>query len=222
MKNLAPVIFTVFLALLTGCAAPAPQVVTNTTVFYLETYLPEKSISVVSGEADVNSSLEFAAYKKKFENKLSIAGYTIEQDPNQADYIALIAYGIDDGKTATISTPIFGRTGGGTTYSSGTIYGSGGSVNYSGSSYTMPTYGIVGSSASSVTTYNRAIALDIIEASSFKEGDPRTVYQGRTKSKGSCSVIVEVFDEMLEAMFSDFPGENGRNRKQSIRGDLNC
>ena len=222
MKNLASVIFTVFLAFLTGCAAPHPQVVTNTTVFYLETYLPGKSISVVSGEADVNSSLEFAAYKKKFENKLSIAGYTIEQDPNQADYIALIAYGIDDGKTATISTPIFGRTGGGTTYSSGTIYGSGGNVNYSGSSYTMPTYGIVGSSASSVTTYNRAIALDIIEANSFKEGDPRTVYQGRTKSKGRCSVIVEVFDEMLEAMFSDFPGENGRNRKQSIRSEANC
>ena len=218
MKNLAPTIFTVFLALLTGCA----EVVTNTTVFYVETYSPGKSISVVSGEADVNSSLEFAAYKRKFENKLSIAGYKIEQDPNQADYIALIAYGIDDGKTAIISTPIFGRTGGGTTYSSGTIYGSGGSVNYSGSNYTMPTYGIVGSSTNSVTTYNRAIALDIIEASSFKEGDPRTVYQGRTRSEGRCSVIVEVFDEMLEAMFSDFPGENGRNRKQSIRGDFNC
>lgn len=86
----------------------------------------------------------------------------------------------------------------------------------------MPTYGIVGSSTSSVTTYNRAIALDIIEAKSFKEGDPKTVYQGRTRSEGSCSVIVEVFDEMLEAMFSDFPGENGRNRKQSIRGDFNC
>lgn len=218
MKNLAPIIFTVFLALLTGCA----EVVTNTTVLYVETYSLGKSISVVSGEADVNSSLEFAAYKRKFENKLSIAGYKIEQDPNQADYIALIAYGIDDGKTATISTPIFGQTGGGTTYSSGTIYGSGGSVNYSGSNYTMPTYGIVGSSTSSVTTYNRAIALDIIEANSFKQGNPRTVYQGRTRSQGTCSVIVEVFDEMLEAMFSDFPGENGRNRKQSIRGDFNC
>ena len=79
MKNLAPIIFTVFLTLLTGCAVlQGPQVNTNTTVFYLETYSPGKSISVVSGEADVNSSLEFAAYKKKFENKLSIAGYTIE------------------------------------------------------------------------------------------------------------------------------------------------
>ena len=220
MKDLVPTIFTVFLALLTGCAVS--HVATNTTVFYVETYSPGKSISVVSGEADVNSSLEFAAYKKKFENRLSIAGYTIEQDPNYADYIALIAYGIDEGKTATISTPIFGQTGGGTTYSSGTIYGSDGSVNYSGSNYTMPTFGIVGSSTSSVTTYKRAIALDIIEANSFKEGHPMTVYQGRTRSEGICSVIVEVFDEMLEAMFSDFPGENGRNRKQIIRGDFNC
>ncbi len=220
MKKFAPVIFTVFLALLTGCVAPI--VATNTTVFYVETYAPRDSISVVSGEADVNSSLEFAAYKKKFENKLSIAGYIIEQDPNKADYIALVAYGIDDGKTSTISTPIFGPMGGGTTYSSGTVYDSDGNINYSGQSYTMPTYGIVGSQTSSITTYKRAIALDIVEASSFKEGNPKKVYQGRTRSEGSCSIIVEVFDEMLEAMFSDFPGENGRNRKQRIPSHANC
>jgi len=205
---------------ITGCATP--HVVTNNTAFYVDTYESKGSISVVSGEADVNSSLEFAAYKKKFERKLSEAGYQIEADPNKADYIALVAYGIDDGKTSTVSTPIFGQTGGGTTYSSGTVYGSSGSVNYSGSSYTMPTYGVVGSSTGSETTYNRAIALDIVEASSFKEGNPRKVYEGRTKSKGSCSVIVEVFDEMLEAMFTDFPGENGRNRKQEVRGVFNC
>lgn len=87
----------------------------------------------------------------------------------------------------------------------------------------MPTYGVVGSSTGSATRYNRAIALDIVEASSFKKGNPKKVYQGRTKSKGSCSVIVEVFDEMLEAMFIGFPGENGRNRKQVISPAIfNC
>ena len=214
-------IFTLLIVLIvTGCATP--RVVTNNTAFYVDAYSPVGSIAVVSGEADVNNSLEFAAYKKKFESHLSLAGYTIERDPNKADYIALVAYGIDDGKTSTVSTPIFGQTSGGTTYSSGTVYGSGGSANYSGTTYTMPTYGVVGSSTGSVTRYNRAIALDIVEAGSFKEGKPVKVYEGRTKSKGRCSVIVEVFDEMLEAMFSDFPGENGRNRKQEVPGIFNC
>ncbi len=208
------IISLLMVVMLSGCATS--RIVTNNTAFFVDSYETKGSISVVSGEADVNNSLEFAAYKKKFESKLSEVGYKIEKDPNKADYIALVAYGIDDGKTSTVSTPIFGQTGGGTTYSSGTVYGSSGSANYSGTSYTMPTYGVVGSSTGSVTTYSRAIALDIVEASSFKEGSPKKVYEGRTKSKGSCSVIVEVFDEMLEAMFSDFPGENGRNRKQTI------
>jgi len=212
----------IFLAviILTGCATP--RVVTNNTAFFVDSYAPRGTISVVSGKEDVNNSLEFAAYRRKFEKKLSEVGYAIESDPNKADFIALVAYGIDNGETSTVSTPIFGQTSGGTTYSSGTVSGSGGSVNYSGTSYTMPTYGVVGSSTGSVTTYNRAIALDIVEAKSFKEGKPKKVYEGRTKSKGSCSVIVEVFDEMLEGMFSDFPGENGRNRKQVVPGVFDC
>ena len=208
------IISLLMVVIVIGCATP--HVITNNTAFFVDTYASTGSISVVSAEANVNTSLEFAAYKHKFESKLLGVGYQIEKDPNKADFIALVAYGIDDGKTSIVSTPIFGQTSGGTTYSSGTVYGSGGSANYSGTSYTMPTYGVVGSSTGSVTTYNRAIALDIVEASSFKEGNPKKVFEGRTKSKGSCSVIVEVFDEMLEAMFIGFPGENGRNRKQVI------
>ena len=216
------IITFLMVAIVTGCATSTPVVVTNNTAFYVDTYSPKGSITVVSGEADVNNSLEFAAYKKKFELKLSTAGYNIEKDSNKADYIALVAYGIDNGNSSAITTPIFGQTGGGTTYSSGTVSGTGGSVNYSGSSYTMPTYGVVGSSTGSVTTYSRAIALDIVEASSFKEGSPTKVYEGRAKSRGTCSVFAEVFDEILEAMFSDFPGENGRNSKHTIRGVYNC
>jgi len=219
MKALGIFTAVLVVAIITGCIPLYPDyVVTNTTAFYVDSYSPKGSISVVSGESNLNNSLEFSAYKKKFETKLSMFGYTIESDPNKADYIALVVYGMDSGKTSTVSTPIFGQTGGATTYSSGTV----GSTPYSGTSYTMPNYGVVGSSTSSVTRYNRAIALDIVEATSFKTGKPEKVYEGRTKSTGGCSVIVEVFDEMLEAMFSGFPGENGRNRKQDVPGVFNC
>lgn len=220
MKLLKIYVFLIS-GIITGCVL-GPNVVSNNTAFYVDSYSPKGVISVVSGESDVNQSLEFLMYKKKFETQLSIAGYTIGNDPNKADYIALVAYGIDDGKTSQVSTPIFGQTGGGTTYSSGAVYGTGGSATYSGTSYTMPTYGVVGSSTGSVTKYKRAVALDIVEASSFKEGKPKKVYEGRTTSEGKCSVIVEVFDEMLEAMFSDFPGKNGRNRVQAVPLDGNC
>ena len=86
----------------------------------------------------------------------------------------------------------------------------------------MPTYGVVGSGTRSVTAYTRAIALDIVDAESMKKGSPRKVYEGRVKSTGKCSIIVEVFDEMLEAMFTDFPGESGKTRRMSVSGDFNC
>ena len=127
------IISLLMIVIVTGCGSP--YVATSNTAFFVDTYSSKGSISVVSvvsvvsAEAGVNSSLKFAAYKRKFESKLLGVGYQIEKDPNKAGYIALVAFGIDDGKTSTVSTSIFGQTSGGTTYSSGTVYGSGGSAN---------------------------------------------------------------------------------------------
>lgn len=121
------IISLLMIVIVTGCGSP--YVATSNRAFFVDTYSSKGSISVVSAEAGVNSSSKFAAYKRKFESKLLGVGYQIEKDPNKAGYIALVAFGIDDGKTSTVSTSIFGQTSGGTTYSSGTVYGSGGSAN---------------------------------------------------------------------------------------------
>lgn len=202
----------VILALLSGCT----MVQTKVTAFYIPEYKSSGTIAIVAAEAEVNSSLEFRHYKQQFERKLAANGYTVVKHPSDAQYIALVAYGIDSGKTSIVSTPIFGQSGGGTTYSSGTIYGSGGSATYSGTSYTMPTYGVVGSSTSSVTDYTRAIALDIVDAESLKSGAPKKIYEAKAKSTGSCSVIAGVFEEMLEAMFKGYPGESGKTRSVDV------
>ncbi|MBC8211562.1 MAG: DUF4136 domain-containing protein [Gammaproteobacteria bacterium] len=214
------ILLSVPVLLLNGCASM--QLETDSTAFYTADYNAQGSISVVASNADVNDSLEFAAYKQKFEGRLAHVGYQVVQDADQADFIALVAYGIDHGKTSNITTPIFGQTGGGASYSSGTINTTTGNTSYTASSYRMPTYGVVGAVNSTSTVYNRAIAMDIVVAKSLKSGKVQKVYEGRTKSLGSCSVIVEVFDEMLEAMFSGFPGENGRNRQMRIAGEFNC
>lgn len=212
MKYLKIIALGLCVLYITGCTS----VHTKTTAFYTPTYASSGSIFVISVDAEKNNSLEFASYKKKFEDKLASYGYSIATNANDAEYIAIVAYGIDNGKSAVVSTPIFGQTGGGTTYSSGTIYGTGGSASYSGSSYTMPTYGVVGSSTSSSTTYTRAIALDIVDANSLKADQPKKVYESRVKSSGSCSVIAGVFNELLEAMFKGFPGDNGKTRSAQI------
>lgn len=206
------------ITILYGCNAIAPVIRTNVTVFYKDHYSPRGTISVVASDAGVNNSLEWAAYKKKFEAKFADNGYIVEQDPGNAQFIALVAYGIDNGETAIVTTPIYGQIGGGMTTTTGTV----GNVSYTETSYIMPIYGVVGTSTNSQTEYTRAIALDIIEADSIKENSPNKVFEGRAKSIGTCSIIVEVFDEMLDAMFTDFPGENGRNRIIELQSITNC
>lgn len=222
MRNMKIWITAVILTLLSGCTAVQTTVNTKTTTFYIPEYKNSGTIAVVAAEAAVNSSLEFAHYKKQFEQKLAANGYTIVSNPAEAQYIGFVAYGIDNGKSSIVTTPIFGQTGGGTTSSSGTVYGSGGSATYSGTSYTMPSYGVVGSVASSETMYTRAIALDIVDAQSLKKGNAKKVYEARAKSTGSCSVIAGVFEEVLEAMFKDFPGINGKVRSVEVPSKGGC
>jgi hypothetical protein len=197
------------LVYLSGCAT----IDATTTRFYTPDYKNNGTISVLASAAEVNNSLEFAFYKPKIEKALASNGYTIVSSTSEAKYVALVAYGIDEGgQTGVVSTPIFGQTGGGTTTFS----------SYGASYYTMPTYGIVGSSTQSISRYSRAIAIDIVETATIKEGKPKKVFEIRTKSVGSCSSIAGVFDDMLKAMFIDFPGENGKAISVTLQYTGDC
>ena len=201
------------LVMLSGCAV-APVVHVQVSNFSnLTIPLSNQTISVVGFPEEINSSLEFQSYRQKFERKLIEAGFSLAS-PDNADFVAFISYGIDTGseKTELISTPVYGQTGGGTTYTSGTVslYG-GGYGSYSGTSYTMPTFGVVGSSTSSVnyTVYKRQIAMDIVDVSTLDSDEPDKVFEGRLVSSGSCGIMNEVIDELIEAMFSKFPTGSG-------------
>lgn len=204
------IIAVMILMFLSGCTAVPIQ--TKTVAFYIPEYKNSGTIAIVAAEVAVNSSLEFAHYKKQFEQKLAINGYTIVSNPSEAQYIGFVTYGIDDGKNSIVSIPLLGQTGGGTTFSSGTVYSPGGSSTYSGTGYTMPTYGVTGSVTRSRTIYTRVIALDIVDAQSLKNGNPKKVYEVRAKSTGSYNVMAGVFEEILEAMFKGFPGISGKVR----------
>ena len=182
-----------------------------------------QSVAVVGYPEEINSSLEFKSYRSKFEAKFRLNGYSIASEET-ADYIAFVSYGIDGGteQTGVTSTPVYGQTGGGTTYTSGSVSSySGGYGSYYGTSYTMPTYGIVGTSTSSYsyTKYKRNLALDIVEASSVGSEYPVKVFEGRLTSSGSCGIMREVIDEIIEAMFTDFPNANGTIK---IPSEANC
>ena len=173
---------------LVACSPLKTYIKADTTAFYKESFEPKGSVVVLSGDINLNNSLEFDAYKQKVEAQLSGVGFTVVTDVASADYAALLLYGVDDGEQSVVYTPIYGQTG--------------------------PNY-VVACSSLSTQIWE-------VNADSLSLDAPLKVFEGRTISSGKCSVIVEVFDELLEAMFSDFPGENGRNRVQRLESEVNC
>jgi len=213
------ILVLLMVSVFTGCAN---KIRTTTTTFYAPDHQQRGAIIVVSLDEQTNQSLAFKHYQARFNDKLKAQGYSIAPNIEASDYIALVSYGIDHGKSSIVSSPIIGQIAGGTEYRSGTVYIDGKKTNYSGFEYTMPIYGVVGSSTRTVTTYTRAIAMDIVKTDSFKSKNPVKMYEIRAKSVGNCSVMLNVFDEILEAMFTHFPNESGKAITVVVESDSNC
>jgi hypothetical protein len=149
-------------------------------------------------------------------------GFSRADSLETAGFAALLLYAVDDGKQSVVYTPIYGQTSRRINSYSDIAYDEKGRAVYIRRNYLSPNFGVVGASADTKTNYRQTIALDIVKADSLKNDEPVKLFEGRTFSSGACSVIVEVFDELLEAMFIDFPSDNGRNRSQSIESEVNC
>lgn len=160
--------------------------------------------------ASSRSALEFGAYATRIASHLQAYGWS--QAPlESANYIVLVDYKIGGSHERHGSLPIMGQTGGGTTYHSGSVntYGSYGSSygTFSGTSYTPATYGVVGAIPYSITLHNRYLKMEI------RDRDGRAVFEGRVASTGPTGEIAAVLPEMIDALFSKFPGESGETKR---------
>jgi hypothetical protein len=218
------VVVFLFAAIISGCAAFIPRVISTVTTFSTSVMaIPEgRTLFVSTSSTEQENNLEFEFYKEKLETKYSSKGFRIVQDPSSAQMIVFMSYGIDDGKniSAAYSIPQWGKLSGGTTYTQGNV----GGYSYTSSSYSMPEYGVTGyvSGTSNRTQYARAIAIDVVDAGSFVGGSPKKLQEIRIKSTGSCAVIAGVFDAMLEAGFRDYPGENGKTKTIITPWEAGC
>ncbi len=227
---LQKILIAICLSLLIGCASVvrsdivSSNVSSNVTIFHkMPPVYSSKTIAVLPFEKSLESSLEFQAYKNLIEVELQKKGFKVTNNKAIADYMAFITYGINSGQTTTESVPQYGKTGGGTNYSSGFIYGSGGgSAHYSGSTYTMPTYGIVGSETVEFTTYQRNLALDIIEAKSINGSKINKIFEGRVLSKGGCGQIAPIMPHLIGSLFKGFPGKSGDSKRIDLPFNGKC
>jgi hypothetical protein len=66
-------------------------------------------------------SVEYRQYASRISSGLVQQGYRPVTNIAEAQYVVFFDYGADNGRTVSGSTPIWGQTGGGTTYQSGSL-----------------------------------------------------------------------------------------------------
>ena len=222
------ILLLTFLFLFSGCVTTPEQtfITSNVSVFHTITEKNKGSkVVVLPFKKELESSLEFQNYKKIIEHNLQKNGFNIVQEQDTSDFIAFVSYGIGGGKDTPIFSPVFGSTGvwNGTFRGLPYNFGAGG-TNWSdgGITYSMPTFGVVGSRTGSIIIYTKQLALDLVETSTLESKKINKIYEGRVKSTGSCSMIPAVMPKMLESLFKDFPKQSGSTHTISLLWDRTC
>lgn len=205
MRN---IVFSLLLFLLGGCAT----VETTVSAFHeLEQPLSGLTYAVVPTK-EQESSLEFKSYAKLVKSELEKRGMT-ETPFDRAKYAIFMFYGIDDGKEVVSTYPIFGQTGTSSSYTTGIVTSYGNTASYSGTTYKTPTYGVVGSGASTGTVFKRYLNIDIVDIAKSVNDKVQKVYEGKAISSGSSGQLAPVMPAIVRSVFEDFPGKNGVSRK---------
>ena len=184
----------------------------NITTFHGENHVERGTIRVLPINDEQKNSLEFLSVKNRLIEKLISQGYVAVSEQDNSQFTAFITYGVDSGKVVTSAIPIYGQTGGGTSYTTGNVYSNTGrSLNYNSTTTTMPTYGMVGAVPVSGREFTREMNIDIYNSTTQKKMD-----ENRVKSLGSCGNINAVIPGMLDATFKKFPGISGQPQRVDV------
>jgi len=145
-------------------------------------------------------ALEFRTHARALSQRLVALGFREVQAFERADLIASLVYGVSGSRQVSKSTPLFGQTGGGTSY----VTGYGAASGYSGTVYTPPSYGVVGYIDSSETHHDRFLDLVLFDRERSTAETPYAVYEAQVFSSGSSASFAAVSGCMMDALFQDF------------------
>ena len=155
-----------------------------------------ESIEVRSANPSLQNSLEFSRYADLLGNSLSRAGYQPPQGQSSL-YIAELGYEeqaiteiYDDSPQSSVGVGVGGGSRSGTNVGVGLSLGFGSSEN-------------------------SAKKLHIVTLDIYRRHDAIRVYEGRVTHE-SKAALPEAMPSMIEALFTNFPGESGKTDKIKV------
>ena len=201
---------------LSGCATGFPARVSR----YQALPAPQgQSFVVVPMDPRDIGGLEFARYASMVSQGMAAHGYLPAASIAQATMVARLGYGVDEGHTE------YRDWGGGWGDGWGGWGGWGGSFGYGRSHYSRwggygsrspfyygwgGSYGY-GGGLSSYTVYRSYLDLDI-----RRKADNASLFEGRAKARSYNDDLGKLVPNLIEAMFTGFPGRSGETVKITV------
>jgi len=169
-----------------------------------------QSFVVQAKDPQLNGSLEFQHYADIVAAHMVQQGYTRASDPANADLVVGMDYGVDNGREKVVSDPIgpaygpwgpwgggyWGRRGWGWGWNDPFLFG--------------PGYADV----HSYTVYTSGLDLSI-----DRTADGREVFEGHAQAHSSTDSLPKLVPDLIEAMFTGFPGNSGETVKITVQPD---
>jgi len=220
-KKLVLVLLPAALAL-SACASGLP---TRVQRFQAMPAPQGQSFFVLPADPEDRGGLEFSAYADQVRARMAELGYTPADSPERASLIVELGYGVDDGRSEVVSYPgsyssRFGYFGGFgnfgryrpfySRFRRGGYYGSPFYYGWDDPYWYSP-YGFGYSDVRSYTVYTSYLDLDIKRA-----GSGESVFEGTAKARSRDDDLTELVPNLVEAMFTNFPGNNGEQVRITV------
>ena len=189
-----------------------------------------QTFTIAPADSKDSGGLEFAQYARLVGQKLASVGYAPAADAGSANLVVTLDYGVDGGKERTRTSPFssfgyggyggfgyggFGRRGfgyggyggryGG--YSPYHGYGRGGFIY---GFYDPFLFGSGFGETESYTVYTSGLEMKIAR----KDGE--RVFEGKAEAMSSDNSLPRLVPNLIEAMFTGFPGNSGEVVKISV------
>ncbi len=211
----------VSLLLLSGCATSFRAEVAR---FQQLPATQGQSFAIAALDPKNQGGLEFEQYASLVAAKLGQLGYVPAADAKNADLTISLDYGVDGGRERIISNGGFGHGGFGFGHGFGfgrSSFGFGRSRGFHRGFNRRFIHGFhdpflfggfgSGFGASSFTIYTGGINLNIT-----RNNDGKRLFEGKAEAQSRSNKLPYLVPNLIEAMFTDFPGNNGEVVKISV------
>ncbi|MEO5773216.1 MAG: DUF4136 domain-containing protein [Sphingomicrobium sp.] len=170
------------------------------------------------------AGLEFSRYAAFVSQAMQAQGYAAATSPQAASMLVRLNYGVDEGQTEYREDPFYGSRGFYSPYYGG-YYGNWGRPlyysRYSPYRYSRyspfyygwddPFYSPFDSGIDSFTVYKSFLDMNIV-----RRVDNAPLFEGHAKARSSNDNLGNLVPNLVEAMFTGFPGRNGETVRITV------